>query len=151
METDVNLAAGGETAQKNERPAKWHAVRMLLKWPLALLFIGGGILHFTSTPVYERLMPPYIPYHLQLVYLSGVIESALGLLLLLPKSERIAAWALIATLLAIFPANVHGALTAGTDHPAMPGVSTELAWLRLPLQFVLIAWAYWYTRQDGPV
>ncbi|MDQ6694977.1 MAG: DoxX family membrane protein [Chloroflexota bacterium] len=132
-------------------PSRKALIKKLLKWPLALLFIGGGVLHFTATPTYERLMPPYIPYHLQLVYLSGVIESALGLLLLLPKSQRVAAWALIPTLLAIFPANVHGALTAGTDHPAMPGVSTELAWLRLPLQFLLIAWAYWYTRQDALV
>lgn len=124
-------------------------LRTLLKWLFASIFIVGGLLHFVSTPTYLRIMPPYIPYHKELVYISGVIETALGLLLLLPKTQRIAAWALIPTLIAIFPANVHGALTAGADQPAMPGVPVALAWLRLPLQFLLIAWAYWYTRRES--
>ena len=122
-------------------------VRTLLKWLFASIFIVGGLLHFVSTPTYLRLMPPYLPYHKELVYISGVIEAGLGFLLLLPKTQRIAAWALIPTLIAIFPANLHGALTAGTDQPAMPGVPVALAWLRLPIQLLLIAWAYFYTRR----
>ena len=117
-----------------------------LKCPLAGLFIGSGILHFVKQDVYLRLMPPYVPWHPELVAVSGVIEGALGLLLLAPRTQRIAAWGQIVTLIAIFPANVHGALTAGTPNPAMPVVSVELAWLRLPMQPLLIAWAYWYTR-----
>lgn len=130
-------------SRKNTAGQTFKAV---LKFPLAALFIGSGILHFASSDGFVRLMPPFLPYRLELVYLSGVIEGTLGLLLLIPRTQRLAAWGLIPTLLAIFPANVYGALTAGTDHPAMPGVSVELAWIRLPLQLVLIAWAYWYTR-----
>ena len=128
---------------------KAHTLKRALKWPFATLFIVGGILHFTNTATYVRLMPSYVPYHRELVYVSGIVESALGLLLLVPRTQRLAAWGLIPTLVAIFPANVNGALTAGTDHPAMLGVSVELAWLRLPVQFVLVAWAYWYTRPES--
>lgn len=118
-------------------------------WPFAALFLGSGVLHFARSDVYLRLMPPYLPAHGALVALSGVIEGALGALLLLPATRRPAAWALIATLIAVFPANVYGATTAGTTQPAMPGVPVWAAWLRLPLQAVLIAWAYWYTRRDA--
>ncbi len=120
--------------------------KTLLKWPFAALFIGSGILHFTTSNVYVRLMPPFIPYPSELVAISGVIEGALGLLLLVPRTQRAAAWGLVATLIAVFPANIYGALSAGTTNPAMQGVSVELAWLRLPIQPLLIAWAYWYTR-----
>jgi uncharacterized membrane protein len=126
-----------------------HALKQVLKWPFAALFIVGGILHFTNTATYVRLMPSYVPYHRELVYVSGIVETALGLLLLIPRTQRLAAWCLIPTLVAIFPANVNGAVTAGTGQPAMPGVSVELAWLRLPVQFVLVAWAYWYTRPES--
>jgi uncharacterized membrane protein len=121
-------------------------VKTILKWPFAGLFIASGVLHFTKSDFYLRLMPPYIPMHSELVAISGVIEGALGGMLLVPRTQRIAAWALIATLVAIFPANIYGAVTAGTHNPAMPGVSVEIAWLRLPIQPLLIAWAYWYTR-----
>ena len=120
--------------------------RTILKWPFAGLFVVSGIAHFTNRDMYMRLMPPYIPMHSEAVAVSGIVEGMLGLLLLVPRTQRVAAWGLAATLIAIFPANVHGAITAGTPNPAMPGIPVELAWLRLPLQPLLIAWAYWYTR-----
>lgn len=123
-------------------------LKALLKWPLAALFFISGIGHFARNDMYLRLMPPYLPYHSELVALSGVVEAVLGLLLLVPRTQRIAAWGLMATLVAIFPANVHAAMTAGTPNEAMPGVSVTLAWLRLPIQPLLILWAYWYTQQN---
>ena len=121
-------------------------LKSLLKWPFAALFIISGIGHFVKSDTYLRLMPPYLPYHSELVALSGVVEAVLGLLLLAPRTQRITAYGLMATLVAIFPANIHAAMTAGTPNEAMPGVSVTLAWLRLPIQPVLILWAYWYTR-----
>ena len=125
-------------------------IKAILKWPLAALFMGSGILHLVQSDGFVRIMPPALPYPLPLVYLSGVIEGGLGLLLLIPRTQRLAAWALIPTLIAIFPANIYAATTAGTPQEAMPGIPVWAAWLRLPLQFVLIAWAYWYTRPAQP-
>ena len=116
-----------------------------MKWLLGLLFVAGGVNHFVSADKYVAIMPPYLPGPLTLVYLSGVAEAALGLLLLVPKFARIAAWGLIALLVAVFPANLHMAL-----HPELfPQFPALALWIRLPLQGVLIAWAYRFTRR-GP-
>jgi uncharacterized membrane protein len=123
-------------------------LKTALRCAFAALFIGSGILHFVKHEGYVRLMPTALPYPHGLVYLSGVIEGGLGVLLLVPRTRRVAAWALIPTLIAIFPANIYAATTAGTAHAAMPGVPVWAAWLRLPVQGVLIAWAYRYTRPD---
>jgi uncharacterized membrane protein len=123
--------------------------KTLLKYPFAALFIGSGILHFTNSQMYLRLMPPAIPYHREIVALSGIIEGTLGALLLFPRTEKWAAWALIPTLIAIFPANIYAALTAGTPNEAMSGVPVLLAWLRLPIQPLLVAWAWWYTKEQS--
>lgn len=105
-------------------------------------FIGAGLNHFISTDFYLSIMPPYLPWHLPLVYASGVAETALGALLLVRRWSRIAAWGLILLLIAVFPANLHMALNAHLH----PQFSPLLLWLRLPLQGLLIAWAYLYTR-----
>ncbi len=109
---------------------------------LALFFIAAGINHFWHTPFYVAMMPPYLPAPLALVYLSGVAEIALGALLLFSRWQVIAGWGLIALSIAVFPANVHMALNPDLFSQFSP---TGL-WLRLPLQAVVIAWAYWYTR-----
>lgn len=119
--------------------------KTLLKYPFAALFIGSGLLHLTSSDGFLRIMPPFIPFHREIVAVSGVVEGTLGVLLLVPRTQKWAAWALIPTLIAIFPANIYAALTAGTPQEAMPGVPVALAWLRLPIQPLLVAWAWWYT------
>ncbi|NNF00129.1 MAG: DoxX family membrane protein [Pyrinomonadaceae bacterium] len=121
-----------------------HTLKLILKWILGIAFIAAGINHFINPEFYLNIMPPYLPWHLFLVYLSGFMEIVLGLMLLIPKLQKISAWALIALLLAVFPANIHMALN--TDH--YPEINPILIFLRLPIQFVIIAWAYWYTRDN---
>jgi uncharacterized membrane protein len=118
-------------------------VKQILLWVMGLLYVAAGINHFVSTDFYVRIMPPYVPFHLAMVYLSGVAEIALGVAVLIPKTRRIAAWGIIALLVAVFPANVNMLLQEPLGAPVW------LLWLRLPLQGVLIAWAYWYTRPDS--
>jgi uncharacterized membrane protein len=120
----------------------WTTLALVGKWVFAALFIAGGILHFVKTEFYMRIMPPYLPYHRALVLLSGVFEVVLGVLLLVPTSSRLAAWGLIALLVAVFPANVYM-----YQHPEKFALSPTLLLLRLPLQLVLILWAYAYTRR----
>lgn len=112
---------------------------------LAVSFVFAGTMHFVVPQYYVAMMPPFLPAHLALVYISGVAEIAGGLGVLLPATRRAAAWGLIALLVAVFPANIYVAiydipLFGATEGPGL------LAWLRLPLQGVMILWAWWYTR-----
>jgi uncharacterized membrane protein len=106
-------------------------------------FMVSGTCHFVISDFFVHIMPPYLPWPLFLVYLSGAIEIGLGILLLIPRHTRFAAWGLIALTIAVFPANIHMALH--TD--LFPEFSPTSLWLRLPLQAVVIAWAYWYARE----
>ncbi len=120
-------------------------VKTVLRFLLALLFTGAGINHFINPVFYLRMMPPYLPWHGALVAISGVAEIAIGLGLLIPRTVRLSAWAAIALLVAVFPANVQMAL-----HPeTFPEFSPTALLVRLPLQGVLIVWAFWFTRRNS--
>jgi len=112
------------------------------RYVLGVLFILAGANHLRNPALYVAIMPPYLPWHLALVYISGAAQITLGALLLWRRWSAVAAWGLIALLAAIFPANLHMAL-----HPERYRSVPEFAlWLRLPLQGVLMLWAWWYTR-----
>ena len=116
-------------------------LRQISRFVLGGLFIAAGANHFLNKPFYVRIMPPYIPWPRFMVEMSGVCESGLGVALLWRPASRWAAWGLIALLAAVFPANVHMA-----RHPGQfPEFRPALLWGRLPLQAVLVAWAYWHT------
>ena len=119
-------------------------LKRFLKFVLALGFVLAGINHFLNPAFYLRMMPPVLPAPLFLIYLSGVLEIALGVLLVVPKCTRPAAFGLIALLIAVFPANVYMALNT----EVFPEYKPSLLYLRLPAQLVLIAWAFWVTRTD---
>jgi uncharacterized membrane protein len=98
-------------------------------------FVGTGLLHFVKPRYYEAIMPDYLPAHRELVLASGAAEVAGGAGLLAARTQRAGGWWMIATLIAIFPANVHMAL-----HPERyPRIPPWALWLRLPLQAVFIA------------
>lgn len=107
-------------------------------------FIAAGVNHFINPGFYTRMMPAYLPWHAELVAISGVAEVVLGAMLLVPRFQVVAGWGLIALLFAVFPANVNM-----TMHPELyPTISQTALWLRLPFQALLIAWAYWYTKRS---
>ena len=115
-------------------------LKSALKIGFGLLFVAAGCNHFLHRNLYIRIMPPALPWPMALVYLSGVCEIALGALLL-TRWQGLAAWGLIALLIAVFPANLQMAF-----HPELyPEFSRMLLWGRLPLQALMIAWAYAYT------
>jgi uncharacterized membrane protein len=116
----------------------------LLRVILAMSIIVVGITHFTVADQYVRIVPPQLPNPLGLVYLSGFYEILGGIGLLVPPVSQAAAWGLIALFIAVFPANINMAINhIKLDH--IPD-STFLYYARLPLQAVLITWAWWYTK-----
>lgn len=110
-----------------------------------VIFTIAGVLHFVKPEFYEAIMPDYLPAHRELVYASGIAEIVGGLGTLHPKTRRVASWWSIATLLAVFPANVDMALNP-EDYPNVPGGAAAL-YARLPLQALFIAWA-WAAGKD---
>jgi uncharacterized membrane protein len=97
-------------------------------------FLATGSLHLLKPRIYEAIMPDYLPAHRELVLASGVAEMAGGAGLLADRTVRPAGWWLIATLVAVFPANLHMAL-----HPERyRSIPRWALWLRLPLQLVII-------------
>ena len=109
---------------------------------MSLLFLAAGINHFVKPRMYLSIMPPWLPAHSFLVYSSGVAEIVLALLLI-PASTRVAAaWGIMVLLIAVFPANIQ--MMLNYYHKNLPGLWFTIA--RLPLQGVLIWWAWLYTR-----
>jgi uncharacterized membrane protein len=108
-------------------------------------FIVAGAMHFVIPKTYRRMMPPYVPAPAGVVYASAVAEIAGGAGLMHPEHRRLAGWWLIATLVAIFPANLHMALHPA-EYPDVPGGAVTL-WARLPFQGVFAAWVFGAMRR----
>ncbi len=105
------------------------------------LYLLAGVNHFVSPKFYLKIMPTYLPYHEFLVAASGLAEIILGIMLLIPATRIWAAWGIILLLIAVFPANLYMAYGAQFQE-----ISPWFRWGRLPIQFVLVWWAYQYTK-----
>lgn len=113
---------------------------------MILFYAGAGINHFVHPSFYLQIMPPWLPWHNELVFVSGVAEVICALLLLFPETRRIGAWAVIALLIAVFPANIQMLL----NYKAAHNPQVWIAVLRLPIQLLLIWWAYGFTKTIKP-
>jgi uncharacterized membrane protein len=120
-------------------------IKLIMMALLSLMFVGGGINHFLNLEFYMRLMPPYLPFHEQLIWLSGVLEIIVGVGIWIKKYRAISAWGMIGIMIAVFPANVHAYLNP-QEFPEVPELTLLL---RLPMQGLFILWAWWYTRKPA--
>ncbi len=109
---------------------------------MSALYIVAGINHFINPMFYKKIMPPWLPVHDLLILASGICEIVLGILLIPFATRKWAAWGIIFLLIAVFPANVQMMLNYYHQQHAYLWV----AFLRLPVQLLLIWWAYRYTK-----
>lgn len=111
---------------------------------MALFYVVAGINHFVHPEMYVSIMPRFLPEssYRPLVVISGIFEAVFGFLLILPATRNIAAWGIIALLIVIFPANIQMTIDFTRQHNPY----TWLTWLRIPLQALLIWWAFTFTR-----
>ncbi|NUM56194.1 MAG: DoxX family membrane protein [Candidatus Hydrogenedentes bacterium] len=122
-------------------------VKRVMRYLLGVLFVLAGVNHFISPAFYTNIMPDYLPMHYELVLLSGITEIVAGAMLLYGPTVRLGAWGIVAMLVVFFTVHIHMILQA--DRYA--GVPLWGLWLRLVLQFPLIAWAWWFTRPEKSV
>jgi uncharacterized membrane protein len=117
---------------------------MVFPWHLyvmAFVYFLAGFNHFRKPKLYTRIIPPFFPNRKLINIVSGAAEMLLAVLLCVPATSAAAAWGIICLLIAIFPANVYMLI----NEKASLGIPKWLRILRLPLQFLLILWAYCYT------
>lgn len=109
-------------------------------------FFFGGAAHFVATDYFVSIVPPWVPWPLAAVYVSGVLELLGALAVLLPATRALAGVCLIMLTLAVTPANIHMWL-----HPEnFPEVSVTALSLRLVIQVVLLWCIWWSTRPAHP-
>jgi uncharacterized membrane protein len=122
--------------------------KRILLWVMAFAYVLAGFNHLMNPDFYVAIMPPKLPNPEWLNLLSGLAEIVLGVYLLAePRVRALAAWGVIALLIAIFPANVYVALeNVGTGGPGTGGGAAN--WIRLPFQVLFIVWAWWYTDPE---
>jgi len=113
---------------------------------LGIFFIVGGVAHFDKNwaKFLLNIMPSFLPFKKELIIISGIIEAGLGILVLFQRFTNIASWGIIATLIAIYPANINPVFSKTSREKA--NMSLLAALLRLPLQFVFLYWAYLHTQ-----
>jgi uncharacterized membrane protein len=111
-----------------------------------ITFMFTGVSHFLMPDTFMKLMPPFIPYPLLMIYLSGGFEILGGIGLIISKTKVPASYGLILLLLAVFPANIYVAL----ENIQLGGFMNYAAyqWFRVVLQFVLISWVFWIVREE---
>ena len=113
---------------------------------MSLFYINVGVKHFIDPDWFLFIIPPYLTFiGLELVYLSGIFEITLGILILFSKYRKIASYGIILLLIGVYPANIY---LAFNDLPQQQiGISSFAAsWVRLPIQFILIGIAYYQSK-----
>ena len=113
----------------------------LLVFLMGLSYVWIGCQHFINPSFFLKIVPPYLAFHLELVYLSGGFEIIFGLGLLFKKTRFYASWGLVFLLIAVYPANIYLAFNE-IPQEAINVSSFMASWVRLPIQFVLIWLAY---------
>ncbi|MDB9970112.1 DoxX family protein [Porticoccaceae bacterium] len=111
---------------------------------LSVFFTYAGFHHLFVPDFYVSIMPPWIPAHLALVYISGVFEIMGGIGVLIPRFRSLAGLGLVALLVAVYPANLYMAF----NPQLFPDIPLVALYVRLALQFVAFYWAYSVTRPD---
>jgi len=126
-----------------------RAKRVLLR-VMAAAYILAGFNHLVNPAFYVAIIPPGLPNPEWLNVISGLAEIVLGVFVLEPRVRVLAAWGIIALLIAVFPANLYVASRNLGPPDFAPGTgNATLNWARLPLQALFVAWAWWYTRPDA--
>ena len=108
---------------------------------MGLSYVWIGCQHFINPSFFLKIVPPYLPFHLELVYLSGGFEILFGLGLIFKKTRFYASWGLVFLLIAVYPANIYLAFNE-LPQEAINISSFVASWVRLPIQFVLMGLAY---------
>lgn len=109
---------------------------------VSLFFLIGGQAHFTATPFFVSIVPPYVPFPLAMVYFTGVLELIGAVAIWIPRWRSWAGIGLVALTVCVTPANIY----MWMNPQLFPDISPSLLGWRLVAQVVLLAIIWWSTR-----
>lgn len=110
---------------------------------MAAMLLLTASAHFGFDKGMALMIPDFIPYKLELVYLTGVIEAAAAIGLLIPKYQRKTAWFLVAFFILLLPFNIYACLNqVNIETATFNGDGVNYLWFRIPLQAFFIGWIY---------
>lgn len=118
-------------------------IKVVLLYLLVLFYVAMGAMHLLYPKQYLVMMPTWMPAHIFLIYLSGIVEIVLGLLLL-PLKTRILSAKLIIAMLVVYFFAIH--IPQSIDFYQTKNEGFVASIIRLPFQFLLIAWAWLFTQ-----
>ena len=126
-----------------------YAIALSGRIAMAVMLLFTAMGHFVFTEGMAMMLPSFIPYKTETVYLTGIIEIAAAIGLLIPKLRSITGWLLIAFFLLILPANINAALKqVNMEEGTFDGQGLSYLWFRIPLQLFFIAWTYFLCIKD---
>ncbi len=127
--------------------ASWRAAG---RWALAVMLVSTASAHFTSMRHdLVKMVPSWMPQPMAVIFATGLLELAGAAGILLRPTRRLAGILLCFLFIAMFPANVK----AARDGLTLGGSAATQLWLRVPMQVLFIALAWWSTRPghaEGP-
>jgi len=121
--------------------------KIITVYCMSFLYLFVGIKHFTNPSFFEAIVPPFFVYKETLVYISGFVEVAAAVLLVVKKTRKIGAFITIGLLIAVFPANIY--LYISEIARDVLGVTKQQALIRMPFQIPLIIIAYWHSQESS--
>ena len=117
-------------------------IKEISLYVMAAFYFIAGVNHFRLPKFYNKIVPPFLPNKELINYGAGALEIVLAILLIIPQTSHMAALGVILLLIAVYPANIYHLVSKG----AGMNIPQWALWVRLPLQFVFIFWAYWHTH-----
>ena len=121
-------------------------IKLLTIYFMSISYTYVGVRHFIDPDFFLAIMPNYLPYHLEFVYLSGIAEISFGILLFFKKTRTFAAYGLIILLVCVFPANIH-LVESELSQSILDATKTQTI-IRLPFQILFISLAYWHSKNN---
>lgn len=110
---------------------------------MSVMLLFTSIAHFVFTKGMAMMLPPFIPFKTEIVYLTGVIEMIAAIGLLIPRLSEVTGWLLIVFFILLLPANIYAASKQiDYEKASFDGKNLNYLWFRIPLQIVFIAWVY---------
>ena len=126
---------------------KYKLLKKITIYIMSVLYVSVGTKHFTDPEFFLAIVPPFLLFKIEIVYLSGILEILMGLGLMFKKTRKIGALGILILLILVFPANIY--LYISELPQEILNISKDQAMIRMPFQIPLIIIALWHSQENS--